>query len=249
MSKNDSKAIRRGRLPPAGYRQGESWTSSAPLLKNHFDYLFASLTGVATLAAAYFTPLGLLVPAIWVTYPDLVLRYSKNLNDYNRITATAWHELTHASHLQRMKSEKGYWWASDYWSTLVYREITNSAFKGGNPYGSKGDDSWQIIALAEGWANYREWDLARRYLAWNSLTGAVWTATSTLPTSNSFYRTWLGYPQYYACMFYDLKTLGCSDVNIEKALCAYSIGEFKNKLVAKYPNLSTQITNLIAGYE
>jgi hypothetical protein len=77
----------------------------------------------------------------WWASPDLVLRYNKTLGDYNRITAIAWHELTHASHLQRMKSEKGYWWASDYWSTVVYREITNSAFKGGDPYGSKGDDS------------------------------------------------------------------------------------------------------------
>jgi hypothetical protein len=238
-------------LPPSpldiASEKCSSWTSSAPLLKNHFDYLFASLTGLATLVTAYFTPLGLLVPAIWAVFPDLALRYNKALGDYNKIIAIAWHELTHASQLQRMKSEKGYWWASDYWSTIAYREFINSVFKGGKPYGSKGGDSWQVIALAEGWANYREWDLARRYLAWNSISGETWANKPHNPTQ--YDRTELGFPVEYAAMFYQLRIIGCSFVNIEKSLCAFSITGFRDNLTAKHPSLSAQITNIIQPYE
>jgi hypothetical protein len=237
-------------LPPSpldiASAESSKWTSSAPLLKNHFDYLFASLTGLDTLTAAHFTSSGLLVPIIWVVFPDLILRYNKTLSDYNRITATAWHELTHASHLQRMKSEKGYWWASDYWSTIVYREIRNSILKG-NPYAGKGDDSWQVIALAEGWANYREWDLARRYLAWNSISREAWSYLPLNPTQ--YDRADLGFPVEYAAMFYQLRVTGCSFVNIEKSLCAFSITGFRDNLIAKYPNLRAQITNIIQPYE
>jgi hypothetical protein len=224
-------------------KESDKLTSSAPLLKNHLNIsLFYASPFWGTIGTIYgYNLLG------WAM-PDLILRYNKTLSSYNTITAIAWHELTHASQLQRMRSEKGYYWASDYWSHVVLQEASNYIRTNGS-YGSKGDDNWQVIALAEGWANYREWDLARRYLGWNTLSNEEWTATSTFPTSISFYRTWLGFPYYYVCMFYDLRTLGCSAVDIEKALCSYSLGDFKSKLVAKYPDLSTQITNLTTGYE
>jgi hypothetical protein len=143
-----------------------------------------------------------------------------------------------------MKSEKGYWWASDYWSTVVYREFMNSILKGG-PYAGKGDNNWQVIALAEGWANYREWDLARRYLAWNSISKASWKTAPYNPTQYSN----LDFPLEYTAMYHRLVNIGCSFVNIEKSLCSYSITGFRDNLIAKYPNLSTQITTIVSEYE
>ncbi len=57
--------------------------------------------------------------------------------------------------LQRLKNDKGFLWASDYWSRNVYQQARNEIATD-SPYGSKGDENWQIIALAEGWASYRE---------------------------------------------------------------------------------------------
>jgi hypothetical protein len=57
-----------------------------------------------------------------------------------------------------IKGEKGYWWASAYWSANIYQQAANN-ITSGSPYGSKGDSHWQQIALSEGWANYRKWYL------------------------------------------------------------------------------------------
>jgi hypothetical protein len=35
----------------------------------------------------------------------------------------------------------------------------------------------------------------------------------------------------------------------EKSLCAYSVTGFRDNLIAKYPNKSTQITEIIQPYE
>jgi hypothetical protein len=129
-----------------------------------------------------------------------------------------------------MKSDKGYWWASDYWSTIVYREAKNEIFDG-NPYGSKGDDSWQIIALAEGWANYREEHLARTYLP---------GAASHIGTRNTFLTP-------YVAMFRELQALGCSFANMERSLCTYSISGFRDNLVGRHPELREQITNVVSS--
>jgi hypothetical protein len=239
-------------LPPSpldiASKESSNLTSSAPLLKNHFDYGFFTAATIATIAATYFTPIGLVIGAVALRLsPDLILRYNKTLSSYNRITAIAWHELTHASQLQRMKSDKGYWWASDYWSTVVYREAKN-AITTSSSYGSKGDDSWQVIALAEGWAYYREWDLARRYLRWDALDRQDWSDNSRTP--DQFYQITIPehFPYYFAGMFYRLRQLGCSFANMEKSLCAYSVTSFRDNLVAKHPNLRTQITEIINDY-
>jgi hypothetical protein len=160
--------------------------------------------------------------------------------------AFAWHELTHASQLQRMKREKGSSWASDYWSHVVLQEVKNDK-NTGSPYGSKGDDNWQVIALAEGWAYYREWELSRTKLAWNSLNETAWTANSTLPTTGSY--STLRFPKTYVPMFYELVVAGCSFTNIEKSLCTYSITGFRDNLIAKHSNLRARITEIISAYE
>jgi hypothetical protein len=144
-----------------------------------------------------------------------------------------------------MGSEKGYYWASDLWSHVVLQEAKND-INTNNSYGSRGDDNWQVIALAEGWANYREWDLARRYLRWNSLTRTAWTSTSLLPVRGNYL---FEFPEDYVPMFYELVTAGCSFTNVEKSLCTYSITGFRDNLIAKYPNLRAQITNIVQPYE
>ncbi|MDR2423126.1 MAG: hypothetical protein LBD59_00190 [Prevotellaceae bacterium] len=231
-------------LPPntldIANKQTNDLRSSAPLLKNHTD-----------LALVYASPLwGTLATILGYklfggSFPDLILNYNKTLSDYNRIPAVGWHEMTHASQLQRMKSEKGYYWASDYWSNIVLREASNSV-NTGSSYGQRGGDGWQIIALTEGWAYYREWDLARRFLSWNSITQVAWTSTSLMPVRGNYT---LVFPRNYIPMFYELATAGCSHINIEKSLCTYNIPGFRDNLIAKYPNRRDRITEIIQPYE
>jgi hypothetical protein len=235
-------------LPPSpldiASKESGNFTSGAPLLNHHFDYGFFTAAMVAKICLA---PVGGFLALVgWTVSPDLILRYNKTLNDYSRITAIAWHELTHASQLQRMKSEKGRSWASGYWSTIVYREAANSLLNDGEPYAGEGDDDWQAIALAEGWAYYREWDLARRYLAWNSLTYRDWSNSTETPEAH--YLTLNNFPRHFSRMFYQLRLTGCSFTNMEKSLCAYSITGFRDNLIAKHPNLREQITNIVNGY-
>lgn len=229
-------------LPPSSLdianKQSSDLTSSAPLLKNHIDWalIYASPFWGTVATVVGYSLFG------W-SFPDLILRYNKTLSDYNKITATCWHELTHASQLRRMKSEKGFLWASDYWSHVVLQEASNYEKTGGS-YGNKGDTNWQIIALAEGWANYREWDLARRYLNYN-IYGE--NSETHVPYYFDDYSTSIAI--FYGGMFDRLVTLGCSFVNIEKSLCAYSIGAFRNNLTGKYPNRQQRITEIIQPYE
>lgn len=173
------------------------------------------------------------------SYPDLMLRYTKNLSDYNTINAVAWHELTHSSQVKRMTSEKGLLWASDYWSANVYQQAANTfkdydgdGKKDGKPYGFKGNERWQQIALSEGWANYRE-----EYLARNYLNDPIYVGTTNVllsPLVNMYKR---------------LKLLGCSFSDLEKSLCTYSINGYRDNLIALYPSLSSQITIIVNEYE
>ena len=111
-------------LPPRkldiASKNSNDFTSSAPLLKNHFN--FSLVYG--------FGPVGA-VAQVWGynllgwALPDLILRYNKDINQYNNMTAIVWHELTHASQLTRMIKEKNYLWASNYWSKNVYKQATN----------------------------------------------------------------------------------------------------------------------------
>ncbi len=216
-------------LPPQNLdiasKQSDNFTSSAPLLKNHFN--FSLLYGFGPIGAAAeicgYTLFG------W-GLPDLILRYNKDMNRYNEMNAIVWHELTHASHLTRMTNERGYLWASNYWSKNVYKQASNE-INNGDPYGSKGAIFWEIIALSEGWANFREQYLARKYLNQPYYIG----------TSNIFLFPFMN-------MFQELDTIGCTHTNLEKAICADSIHVFASRLIALYPEKQTQILKIIEKY-
>ncbi|MDR1897819.1 MAG: hypothetical protein LBR10_13625 [Prevotellaceae bacterium] len=128
-----------------------------------------------------------------------------------------------------MKTDKGYMWASDYWSNIVLQEASNS-IKTGSSYGNRGNTNWQIIVLAEGWAYYREEYLRRIYL------------------EQTYNKSTTSFPYTYINMFRELRTIGCSFINIEKSLCTYSINGFRDNLIAKYPNLRIRITEITEPY-
>ena len=148
-------------------------------------------------------------------------------------TSIAYHELTHASHLQRIRNEKGAAWANEYWRALAsiesYHFISDK-----NCYGKKGDYNWQMIALAEGWANYRQWRMSQDYLGYR---------TGLSSSTDEF-------PEKYYLIFDVLQQYGCSYSNMEKAISTtYSISVFKSNMKTMYPALSTNIDKLINGYE
>lgn len=226
-----------------------NFTSGTPLFKNNIYVTYA--TAIA-LYLGISDNLGVPIILINGVLPDMILRYENKNFYYQLITFIAWHELTHASQVQRLINEKGYQWASDYWIANVYQQATNSlkdynkdGKADGNPYGSKGDANWQIIALSEGWANYREWEMSKIYLIWNSFTNTRW---STAPYDPTYFEYW-GFPYNFAGMFYRLNLIGCTDCNIEKSLPTYNIQSFKEKLISIYPALSSNINLIIKDYE
>lgn len=216
-------------LPPRSLdiadKNDDDFTSSAPLLKRHFNW--SLVYSDKQVLGAIGTVFGYSIFG-WAM-PDLILRYNQTLSDYNKITSVAWHELTHASQLQRMKSEKGFFWASDYWSRNVYQQARNE-IADGSPYGEVGDDAWQIIALSEGWANYREEYLVRTYLL----------------GTESYVGTIRPFLTPYLSMFRELEAVGCSFTNMEKALCTYSVSGYRDILISRHPSLRTQITDIIS---
>lgn len=226
-------------LPPSNLdiadKNSSEFTSSAPLLKRHFNFSLVKAHPIwGSFAELYY-------PMVYWALPDLILRYNQNMSDYEKITAIAWHELTHASQLQRMKSEKGFWWASDYWSSNVVQQAQNT-IDNDKPYGNKGDSRWQQIALSEGWANYREWYLGNKYLNYNHLGKDRYDR-------DYYFSDYSGIPIPYGEMFDRLKKEGCSFANMEKALCTYSISGYKNNLVSKYPAKKDKLISIIESYE
>ncbi len=222
----DGIALPPSNLDIADKNDHESLMSSAPLLKSHFNWslVYSDKKVLGAIGSVYgYALFG------WA-FPDLILRYNQTLEDYNKITAIAWHELTHSSQLQRMKKEENFFWASDYWSQNVYQQAKNE-IDNDSPYGAVGDDHWQIIALSEGWANYREEYLARTYLSGEA---------SYVGTTNSFLINYLS-------MFSELEAIGCSFTNMEKSLCTYSISGYRDNLISKHPSLRAQITNIISS--
>ena len=209
-----------------------NYTSGTPMMKNTLNWsivdAYPNFWGVV--GQVFATSL------LYAVYPDIMLRYQNNMADYQIITYFAWHELTHASMVKRLISEKGIFWASGYWSANVYQQAYNSLYYTNpvtnrkSPYGAKGDANWQIIALSEGWANYREWLLKVTYL-------------------NPYYSIANEFPRNYGYMFRDLVSIGCSYSNIEKSLAAYTISDFKNNLITIYPTLKDKITEKIKFYE
>ena len=215
-------------LPPASLEiatlVSDNYTSGTPLFKN--------TVSVTSVLAIYNNLYGIL--------PDIMLRYSNELSKYQMITYIAWHELTHASQVQSMINNKGNDWASGYWSVNAGQQATNSVATG-QPYGAKGDWNWQLIALSEGWANYREWVLSNKILNYNSL------GYDNYGRPYYFYN--YGFPVSYGEMYDNLQKIGCSYSNMEKSLTSYSISGYRDNLIQLYPSLNTQITSIIKSYE
>lgn len=140
-----------------------------------------------------------------------------------------------------MINNKGYNFASDYWSHNVYQQAKNAtSAQDGIPYGEKGDKNWQYIALSEGWANYRQWKLAKSFLNYNSINNKY-------PTSNPLDYTHI-FVYNYASMFYRLSSIGCSDKEIELALSkSKTLQSLKNNFSGH--KLFNKITPIINKYE
>jgi hypothetical protein len=219
-------------------KESNNLESSAPLLTQHLNLSLvydSPLWGTGAVFLGY--------AALGWALPDLILRYTNSLDKYNDITAIVWHELTHVSQLERMKKEKGYFWASDYWSHIVLQEASND-MNNGVTYGTKGNANWQIIALTEGWAYYREWRMAIDHLGWRDAMNI-----SSDNSGRERYFTTLQFPYSYGAMYDSLVIAGCSYQNIEKSLCTYNLIEFRNTLIAKYPSKKDRITTIIKQYE
>ena len=241
IARNDGVSLPPNNLDIAN-KKDDNLTSSAPLLNNHINwslvYAYPNFWGVIGQIYAY--------ELLGDAYPDLILRYKNDKTYYNTITSIVWHELTHSSQVNRMISEKGLFWASDYWSANVYQQANNT-LETDSAYRHKGAERWQQIALSEGWANYREWYLGKNYLAWNTISNQSWASA---PYSHRNYTDKsLGFPVYYAKMYESLVNIGCSFSDIEKSLCTYSVNDFKEKMKTKYPSKSSNIDLIVTPYE
>ncbi len=146
------------------------------------------------------------------------LSYQNNLKDFYKITAAAWSQLTYASLLNRMITTQGTNWTADYWKTFGNNEYTLQQF-----------------GLVAGWAIYREEVLLNRYS--KVIDGYF------LDNSESMRRIIYAVNDYIT-MFRDLVAINCSYQSIERALCARSVLQFRNNLIATYPGLSSQIKNI-----
>lgn len=230
-------------LPPKNLKIGvydQIRGSSAPLLYNNINISLACggknivdyVIGICGESIAYLL-LG------W-GFPDLLLCYEPNLELYNQMVSTIWHELTHASHVQAMKNRKGNTFASIYWSYNVYQQIKNSSKTSYKyPYGNVGDENWQYIALSEGWSNYRQWKLSKSFLNYNSINNKY---------PNSTPLDYTAFVYKYAGMYYRLSKLGCKDHEIELALSqSNTVLSLKNNFASH--KLFNKIKNIIKEYE
>ncbi len=202
----------------------------APLLQNHTNFYS---TGIIAGLALTMSPLYLTSSALLAAAPDIVISTgwvfgSNPISGIPFLYRSIWHELTHASNYQCVESQKGYWYASDYWSSVIGTEILHE-----NHYGSKGNNNWEQIALVEGWAFYNEKKFDSNYL-----NGVIF----------SRYDGSL-YPVYYVNLFYDLNLIGCSNSNLEKCLTVKTLADYRVLLIDLYPSLSIQIKNKIQEYE
>ena len=74
-------------------------------------------------------------------------------------------------------------------------------------------------------------------------------ATACSNEENLFTEYNLSFPENYVPMFYELRTAGCYQSNIEQSLCTYSIAGFRDNLISRHPNLRARITAIIQPYE
>ena len=237
-------------LPPKNLRIGVyngQRSSSAPLLTNHTNL---SLTcGSKWLMDYMIGFMGEMLAYSLVGWgiPDLMLCYVSNINTYKSTISTIWHELNHSSHLQAMINNKGITYASDYWSHNVYQQAKNATSSSNNsPYGKKGDENWEYIALSEGWANYRQWKLGRQYLKYNSITN-VSAGTSYYNVKPSDRAKYLRYR--YAGLMNDLNNI-IPDKIFEIAISSCNtISELELFLINQRSNYASTIKNKFDKYE
>ena len=222
-------------------------SSSAPLLNNHLNSSFTA--GAKNYLDVILGGFGetVVYAMLWWGLPDLMLCYEPNLNLYERMISTVWHELTHATHVQAMKNNKGEWFASKYWSNNVYQQAKNAMTSpNGDPYGKKGGDYWEYIALSEGWANYRQWKISKEFLKYNSIQmvkygHSKYDATPYSRVNEIEYR--------YAALINDISSY-VSDKVFEKGIASCNtISEFKNYLIREKSNYATIIKNEFDKYE
>lgn len=141
-----------------------------------------------------------------------------------------------------MINNKGKKFAKDYWTTVVVQEASNYISLG-ESYGKKGDKNWEYIALAEGWANYREWKMCKTYLKYNPITKVKYDPN---PINDDYYATpkhFLTKIYYrYSGLFVDFNGI-FSDKEIENAISnnnsiksfnEYIINNLRNSLKRDY---------------
>ncbi|GAB1414616.1 hypothetical protein MASR2M117_00220 [Paludibacter sp.] len=156
---------------------------------------------------------------LMLTSVDFELQYQNILNDFYKISAFAWHQLTHGSLVNRMKSAYGKDWTTDYWTT--FKDNTCSQ---------------QQYGLAVGWATYRENVLLNQFFG---------TISSYYLNNSENMRRRISIIQDYITMFRDLRAINCSYQSIEKALCSKSVLQFRDNLIALYPSLNYQIRSIV----
>lgn len=220
-------------LPPSNLNIATSnannndWTSSCPLLQNHINVSLLNFPIIGV-----FLELIYLLASPYPILPDMLLKYSTDIADYNKIIYTAWHELTHSSHLRQTTTSNGFSSASIYWSNVVSYEAQKYV-ENGSPYGSIGDYNWEQIALVEGWANYREWYMGNLYLGCNNYEDYYFGHASLVA-------------YHYAAYFKSLYNHGITMREMERALGnAYTLIQFKNNLLSICPSKSAIINTYI----
>lgn len=147
-----------------------------------------------------------------------------------------------------MINNKGYNFASDYWSHNVYQQAKNAiSAQDGIPYGKKGDENWQYIALSEGWANYRQWKMSKQYLKYNSITKVNDSNLKAYYKSPADKADYLRYR--YGGLMTDLNYF-INDNVFEKIISTSStINGFKSQLLDLYPKYAEIINKKFIYYE
>lgn len=190
-------------------------------------------------------PLVAFVPAL---LPDIIINCANTDSLYYSTYATTWHELTHGAHLQAMLNHKGKEYATTYWTTIVKQEFKNSISGDKKTYGKKGDKNWEYIALAEGWANYREWKMCMKYLEYNPISEVIG------PTLDPFYdrdpadETKLIYYRYGG-LLKDLNKIISDKVFEETISSTSSISGLRQQLLQLNPRYINKINDKFDYYE
>ena len=221
---------------------------SSPLFQNHQNYVNGSILA-AFYASTFFAGPGAAVGGVLFNYylatlPDIILstgqidtwqddeRYNNNHYEAtNKYISVIWHELAHASNFRRIELSKGTAYASAMWTGLINTEVSKSML--GSPYGEKDGLNWELIALLEGWAYFREMRMGEDYL-------------DDFDADRDYSSV---FPINYRVMFRQLETAGCSVSSMERAMMHNKLAEFKSALIGLNPTLKTTIESTINMYD